>query len=233
MRAGLLTILLLTPMLAVAAPKPYRAEYEVRHNGSAEAVTTVSYSAQAGGRWQFSSHTRGTQGLAALVGGARDENSILRWNGDRPEMINYSFSQKAAWSSKQRSATVDAARGRITGVDKDQSYSLAYQAGVLDVNSINVGLINDLAAGKRGDLVYTVVNKHALETQRYRVVGAVDLPTALGNQHAIKVERVRDNGDGRSTTLWFGVDQGFIPLRMEQREPNGDSIDMRISHLGA
>ena len=232
MRTALLTALLLLPTLASASPKPYRAVYEVRHNGSAEAVTTVSYSAQAGGRWQFSSHTRGSQGLAALVGGSRDEDSVLRWSGDRPEMIDYHFSQKAGWSSKQRSAKVDAASGRITGTDKDQRYSLAYQPGVLDLNSINVALINDLAAGKRGDLVYTVVNKHSLETQRYRVSGPVDLQTALGNQHALKVQRIRDNGDGRSTTLWFGVDQGFVPLRMEQREPNGDSIEMRISRIG-
>jgi hypothetical protein len=233
MRTGPLIALLLVPMLAVANPKPYHAEYAVNRNGSAQATATVNYGPQADGRWQLSSHTRGSQGLAALVGVDIDENSILRWNGDQPETIDYRFTQKAAWSSKQRSVTVDAAGGRITSVDKDQSYSLAYQPGVLDQNAINVALINDLAAGKRGDLVYTVVNKRQLTTQRYHVVGDVTLPTALGSQRAIKVERIRDNADGRSTTLWFGVDQGFIPLRMEQREPNGDSIDMRISHLGA
>src|SRR6185369_7284801 len=137
------------------------------------------------------------------------------------ETIDYRFSQKAAWSSKQRSVKVDAAAGRITSVDKDKTYALAYQPGVLDQNAVNVALINDLSAGKRGDLVYTVVNKRALSIQHYRVVGTVDLPTALGNQKAIKVERVRDNGDGRSTTLWFGVDHGFVPMRMEQHEPNG------------
>jgi hypothetical protein len=233
MRTGIFAALLLLPMLAVATPKPYHAEYEVRRNGSAEATATVNYGPQDNGRWQLSSHTHGSQGMAALVGVDINENSILRWNGDQPETIDYRFSQKAAWSSKQRSVKVDAASGHITSVDKDKSYSLAYQPGVLDQNSINVALINDLAAGKRGDLVYTVVNKGALSTQRYRVAGAVDLPTALGNQHAIKVERIRDNADGRSTTIWFAVDHGFVPLRVEQHEPNGDSIEMRISHLGA
>ena len=233
MRTGLSIALLLMPMLAFASPKPYRAEYAVSRNGSAQATATVSYSAQANGRWQLSSHTHGSQGMAALVGVDIQENSILRWNGEQPETVDYRFTQKAAWSSKKRSVQVDAASGRITSVDKDQNYSLAYQPGVLDQNSVNIALINDLAAGKRGDLVYTVVNKRALSTQHYRVVGTVDLPTALGSQHALKVERIRDNADGRSTTLWFGVDQGFIPLRMEQREPNGDNIDMRISRLGA
>jgi hypothetical protein len=233
MRTGLLTVLLLLPTLAVAAPQPYRAEYAVSRNGSAQATATVSYGPQASGRWQFSSHTHGNQGMAALLGVDIDESSVLRWNGEQPETVDYHFTQKAAWSSKQRRVQVDAANGRITSVDKDQTYSLAYQPGVLDQNSINVALINDLAAGKRGDLVYTVVNKRALSTQRYRVVGTVDLPTALGNQHAIKVERIRDNADGRSTTIWFAVDHGFVPLRVEQREPNGDSIEMRISHLGA
>jgi len=233
MRTGLLTALLLTPMLAVATPKPYHAEYSVSRNGSTQATATVNYGPAANGRWQLSSHTHGSQGMAALVGVDISENSILRWNGEQPETIDYHFSQKAAWSSKQRSVKVDAAGGRITSVDKDQTYSLAYQPGVLDQNAINVALINDLAAGKRGDLVYNVVNKRAVSTQRYHVVGEVSLPTALGSQRAIKVERIRDNADGRSTTLWFGVDKDFIPLRMQQREPNGENIDMKISRIGA
>ena len=233
MRTGILIALLLAPMLAVATPKAYHAEYAVSRNGSAQATATVNYGPQANGRWQLSSHTKGSQGMAALVGFDSDENSILRWNGDQPETIDYRFSQKAAWNTKQRSVKVDAAGGHITSIDKDKTYSLTYQPGVLDQNAVNVALINDLAAGKRGDLVYNVVNKGAMSTQRYHVVGEVTLPTKLGSQRTIKIERIRDNADGRSTTLWFGVDQGFIPLRMEQHEPNGDSIDMRISRLGA
>jgi hypothetical protein len=233
MRTGFLTALLLLPTLAMASVPAYRAEYQVSRNGSVQATATVSYSPQANGRWQFSSHTHGSQGMAALVGVDIDENSILRWNGNQPETIDYQFTQKAAWSSKKRSVKVDAASGHITSVDKDKTYSLTYQAGVLDQNSVNVALINDLAAGKRGDLVYTVVNKRELSSQRYRVAGTFDLPTALGKKRAIKVERIRDNGDGRSTTLWFGVDNGFVPLRMEQHEPNGESIEMKISRLGA
>jgi hypothetical protein len=233
MRTALLTTLLLAPMLAVASPKPYHAEYAVSRNGSAQATATVNYGPEANGRWQLSSHTRGSQGMAALVGVDINEKSILRWNGDQPETVDYRFSQKAAWSSKQRSVKVDAGAGHITSIDKDKTYSLAYQPGVLDQNAINVALINDLAAGKRGDLVYSVVNKRAVSSQRYHVVGEVTLPTALGSQRAIKVERIRDNADGRSTTLWFGVDKGFIPLRMQQREPNGENIDMKISRIGA
>src|SRR4249920_1628573 len=233
MRTGPLIALLLVPLLAVATPKPYHAEYAVSRNGSAQATATVNYSPAADGRWQLSSRTKGSQGMAALVGFDSDENSILRWNGDQPETIDYRFSQKAAWNSKQRSVKVDAAGGRVTSVDKDKTYSLTYQPGVLDQNAVNIALINDLAAGKRGDLVYTVVNKGAVAAQRYHVVGEVTLPTKLGSQRTIKVERIRDNAGGRSTTLWFGVDQGFIPLRMEQREPNGENIDMRISRLGA
>lgn len=233
MRTALLSMLLFAPMLAAASPKPYHAEYAVSRNGSAQATAVVNYGPEADGRWQLSSHTRGSQGMAALVGVDINEKSILRWNGDQPETIDYHFSQKAAWSSKQRSVKVDAAAGHITSVDKDKTYSLAYQPGVLDQNAINIALSNDLAAGKRGDLVYSVVNKRALSSQRYHVVGEVNLPTSLGSQRAIKVERIRDNADGRSTTLWFGVDKGFVPLRMEQREPNGENIDMRISRLGA
>ena len=45
------------------------------------------------------------------------------------------------------------------------------------------------------------------------------------------INPVRDSGDGRSTTLWLAQDRGFVPLRIVQKEADGETVEMRITSL--
>ena len=224
--------LLLAPFAAQAAlPPPYNATYEVRRNGEPTGTASVVFRALANGRHELRSHTVGSEGLAAIAGVDLDERSILRVVGGAPETVAYSYRQKVAWKSKARDISVDAGARRITSTDKDKTFSPPYMPGVLDRNAITVALMADIAAGKPGDLQYLVPNKDELETFTYRSAGQEQVQTAIGSQRVIRVERIRDSGNGRTTTLWLGADRNFVPLRMLQREPDGSTIEMRITSL--
>ena len=148
-----------------------------------------------------------------------------------PETVAYSYRQQMAWKQKARDISVDASAGRITSTEKDKSYSPPYKAGVLDRNAITVALMADVAAGKTGDLRYLVPSKDELETWTYRSSGEEKLQTGIGSQRVIRIERIRDSGNGRTTTLWLGADRNFVPLRVLQKEPDGETIEMRITSL--
>jgi hypothetical protein len=224
--------LLLAPIAVQAAlPPPYSASYEVRRNGEPTGTATVVFRALANGRYELRSHTVGSQGLAAIAGVDLDERSILRIVGGAPETVAYSYRQQVAWKNKARDISVDAGAGRITSTDKDKTYSPPYKPGVLDRNAITVALMSDVAAGKPGDLQYLVPSKDELETWTYRSAGTETMQTTIGSQRVIRVERIRDSGNGRSTTLWLGADRNFVPLRMLQKEPDGSTIEMRITSL--
>lgn len=224
--------LLLIPLLAQAQlPAPYSASYEVLRNGEPMGKATVVFRALPNGRYELRSHTVGSQGLAAIAGVDLDERSILRLAGGTPETVAYSYRQQMAWKNRARDIRVDAANGRISSTDKDKQYSPPYKPGVLDRNAITVALMADLAAGKQGDLVYLVPSKDELETWTYRSGAEERLQTALGNQRVIRVERIRETGNGRTTSLWLGADKNFVPLRMLQKEPDGETIEMRITSL--
>lgn len=228
----LLAVLLATPLLAVAAaPHPYTARYEVRRNGDPLGTATVSLRALANGRYELTSSTVGSEGLAAIAGAAVDERSVLSWSAGQLETVAYSYRQKLAWKTKSRSFQVDAASRRIDSQDKDRHFSPEYRRGVIDRNAITVAIMNDLAAGKSGDLHYLVPDKDELQSHVYRVAAPGRLDTALGEQRVIRVERIRESANGRSTTLWMGQDKNFVPLRIEQKEPDGQSIEMRIVSL--
>ena len=225
---ALIAVLALPAVALAATPRPYTADYEVVRNGLPLGRATVSFVANAAGAYEMRSSTRGTEGLAAIAGVSIDEVSVLRLSNGRLETTNYSYQQKMAFKSKDRSLRVDAAGGSITSLDKGQSTRMKYQPGVLDRNAVTVALVQDVAAGKTGDLSYPVADRDSVKEQRYRPAKTESLSTALGPQRAVRVERIRDSGDGRSTTLWLGSDRGFVPLKIVQTEANGETIEMRV-----
>ena len=229
-RLGIL-LLLLTPAIAMAMPTPYTARYEVRRNGERIGEATVALKPVAGGRAEFSSSIVGSEGLAALTSSTIDERSLLRWSKGVPETVSWDYRQKIAWKSRDRSLAVDAEGQRIDSRDRDKRFSPPYRAGVLDRNAVTVALMQDLAAGRSGELRYLVPDRNELQPWLFRVGASERMSTPLGTQRALKVERIRESGGGRSTTLWLAQDRGFVPLRIVQQEPDGESIEMKIISL--
>ncbi len=229
-RSLLLTLALLAPVVALAAPPaPYTAHYQVLRNGTRLGVATISFQPLANGRYELRTDTEGSEGLAAIAGVSIHERSIIRWNGSVPETVAYSFRQKMAWKSRDKGFQVDARNGRIESQDKDRHFSPPYQPGVLDRNAITVALMSDLGSGKTGDLRYLVPDHDSLETQVFRAGAAARLDTALGAARAIRVDRIRESSGGRATSLWLAEDRNYLPVRIMQREPNGETIEMRIT----
>lgn len=231
-KTTLAALMLLLPLAASAAapPAPYTAQYEVRRNGDRLGTATVSFRKLANGRFELVSDTVGSEGLAAIAGVAVNERSILRWN-EKPETVAYSFRQKMAWKSRERGLQVDAAAGRIASTDKDKHYSPPYEAGVLDRNAVVVAIMGDLAAGRSGDLSYRIPDHDQVQTWVYRAGATEQLNTPLGARRVVRVDRIRESGNGRSTTLWMAPENNFVPMRMLQKEPDGGTIEMRIVSL--
>ena len=207
--------------------KAFTADYVVFRNGKNLGTANIKFSDIGNGRWELRTHTIGT-GIAAIAGVEIHERSLIRWNEGKPETIDYGFSQKTGWKDKQRSITVNAQNNTIASQDKEKTYSLKYQPGVLDRHAITIAIMQDLSQGKRGDLIYPVADRDELNTQLYRLIGNEKMQTALGILNAVKVQRIRENANGKTTTLWLASDKQFIPLRIEQIEGNGDTTEMRI-----
>ncbi len=212
-------------------PTPYIAEYEVLRNDKPLGQGTVTLKRAGKSRWELLSVTRGTKGLASIAGVEIVEQSKLRWRRGRLETVDYSYRQEAAWRARERSVKVDARNGRIVSRDRDREYPFAFERNVLDRQAVSLAMAQDLAAGKRDELVYTVVDRDEFGPQRYRVEGEETVLTPAGSLRALRVERLRADLRGRATTSWFGIEQGFVPVRIVQREPDGDSFEMRLISL--
>lgn len=233
MRIILFALALLLPAAAVAAPppKPFSADYVVFQDGKKLGTGSISLRALPDGRWELSTRSRATEGLFAMAGAERTERSVLRWSGGQPEVVEYRMQQKAGWSGRNQVLLVDAGARTASSTYKDQTTSLPYSPGLVDKHGVTAAIMSDLAAGKRGNLDYTVAERRAVEPQRFRTAANVKLTTALGQLRAIRVERVRNGGEGRVTRIWFARERGWLPLRIQQVEADGETLDMRITAI--
>jgi hypothetical protein len=231
----LITILLANGDVLAAAPvdalHPYRAEYEVLRNGKSIGRAEVNLARGGGDTWELTSHTRGTEGLARMAGAEIVERSTLRLVDGAIETVSYDFRQDAAWRTRERRVEVDAAGGRILSRDRRGDHVFPYQRGVIDRQAVSLVLARDLARGTRGEATYLVVDRDEFGPERYRIGPEETVEVPAGALRAYKVERVRRGGPGRATASWLGAQQGFLPVRMLQTEPDGDSFEMRLVSL--
>lgn len=228
---ALAALCLLAGLATAAPPAPYRAEYEVLRNGAPMGRGTVTLRRDGEGGWTLRSVTRGTEGLAGLAGAKIEEHSRLRWIGDRPESRAYRYRQELLWRTRERNIEFDPARRRIVSRDRRGEHVFAFTPGVLDRQSVMLALARDLAAGQREILSYIVADRDEFGPERYRVGSEETVQTPAGALPALRVERLRDHPRGRSTTTWFGIEHGFLPVRVLQTEPDGDSFEMRLISL--
>ena len=212
---------------------PYQARYQVLRNGNTlgQAVVTL---ARDGVAWRLKSETRGTEGLAALARVELIEDSHFRLHDGKPETLDYSFRQKAAWKNRERTVTVDAAAGTIVSTNKDQQHRFAYRSGVIDRHLVTIALALDLArsgnTGSSAERVYRVVDRDEFEDQRYRAGRKETLSSPVGDLRTLRVTRMREN-PGRVTDSWLAIDRGFVPVKVLQREPGGESFELRLLAL--
>ncbi|HPA00978.1 MAG TPA: DUF3108 domain-containing protein [Chiayiivirga sp.] len=229
-RARLALISLAFAAISAHAQKPlspYTAEYEVLRGGSVEGRATISLAEEGGGVWRLEEHTRGTQGLAALAGVRVDETSRFRATPEGLNCLEHSYRQTGL---RKRERQVDCTAEAIVSRDHRGEYRFAAQDGVIDRQAVGLAIALDLAAGRRGELDYAVIDRESLETNRYQVAGEETVAVPFGTLRALKVERLRENSS-RTTTMWFGTDQNLVPVRVRQNEGGGEGYELRLVSL--
>ncbi len=227
---ALAVALLLSAASFAGGLQPYSATYEVARNGGALGSATVTLRQIPGG-WDFDSTTHGTSGMARLAAADVNEHSTVHASNGVLETRGYRYRLSTLFKTRERSIDVDAASGRIFTHDKKGDQQFPMQPGVLDRQSVTLAIAQDLATGKRGTLDYNVADSDHVGAQRYQVGKEETLRVPAGTIRTITVARVRDSSGGRTTVSWFGLDNGFVPVRIVQTEPSGEVLEMSLVSL--
>ncbi len=188
----------------------------------ADVVETLEHGA---GRYAIVSEARPKGVLAALPLGAfrRESRGEVTAGGLRPETFREQRGARHAAASFDWDARelVTEFRGRaethpLDGPVHDrlsQLYAFAF------------------AAAPSGEVTMRVTDGRGLSAQRYVVAAREPLATAAGTFDALRLERVHEPGDPRSTVVWLAPERHYLPVRVLLVERDGARLDQTLARL--
>lgn len=222
-RFALACALALAAGAAIAAPPlpAFTAHYRVLRNGAPIGSATVTLARGAGDGWIYTTASKGTSGLAALVGASTLEVSNFRWVGDLPQGDSYEYTLKAL-KTKRRSMRFDWSAGTIE-VDDKGPHRYAAQSGAIERHTIALALAAGLAAGKT-ELTLPVAVKDRIETEHFAARGAQTISVPAGQFTATQVSRT-DGGDAFEG--WFAPAQLPVPVKIDQRGKDDFAMELQ------
>src|SRR5690242_9482226 len=140
LRAFIATAALLFAGGAFAAPLPaFTAHYQLSKDGSPIGEATLTLAPSRDGAWTFTTDSKGTSGLAAMLGINARETSSFRWKGDMPEGLSYDYSMDAAFKHKQRNVRFDWSGNTIVVNDKGE-HRFSAQPGAIERHTVVLAL---------------------------------------------------------------------------------------------
>lgn len=220
----ILISLLLAPILLCAEPAPFNLTFDVSRNGKALGEATLTLTRVNDETWLFRTHTVGTSGLASIAGVDIDERSEFKWVNGKPQTLRYQFDQKMRFRSRKRSMTVLPNAQRVSGQDNKGAFNLTYEPDLLDRNLVVLALATDVARGVKS-AEYRIADNREIDSNNYEFFDAEPVTTGRGTISALRIERIRKK-KGRQTTTWVAPSMDYLPIRIRQVEPNGETLDM-------
>ena len=218
----------LAGMLVVAAahagpPEHVKITYELSVKGmGGDAVETLDHD---GKTYSIVSETRG-RGILATIGvlNKRTSRGRVAPQGLRPD--EYRDERPFGWVA---SAKFDWEARTITQERKGKSETLPLPANAQDPLS----LAYTFAFVPPKEKEYNIVRAdgRGLTPFRFVVVGNERIPTPLGEMQTLRISKVRDGPDDKSTDIWFATDRDFIPVRVLVVDKDGERADQIVTRI--
>ncbi|MGA0585869.1 DUF3108 domain-containing protein [Dyella sp. KRB-257] len=220
--AGLLLIGIVPPAAAASAPAPFTATYQVQRDGETIGEATITLSAAGGDTYAYRNWTRGTAGLAALLGASSDETTRFRWHDDAPETLTYDYRMNAAIKQKHRHLEVDWAAGRVTVDEGKGPIRYASAPGMVDRNTLPLALGLALREGRKS-VVLPVGVKQRVEQQQYAVQATEPVSVPAGE---FKAERITRTDADKPFSAWYVPAKFPLPVKLAQGD--GDHLTLQL-----
>lgn len=226
----LLIFLLLASAAATAADnplKPFTANYIVLHDNDTFAHTTISLARIGDDRWRYVSQSIATGWLATMLGIAVDQESEWTW-ADGLKILSYQYHRSG--KEKRVHLKFDWQQKKVTNIINGDPWQMQIPDGAQDKLSINLALMAHLAHSK-SDVSFPVADGGRLKTYDFKFLGEETIDTKLGQLQTVKVLRNKRGRKNRQAIIWLAPTLGYLPVRMEKSEKDGQVVTMVIESL--
>lgn len=220
--AGLVLAVSTAAAFAAAPPTPFTAKYQVLQGGEAIGEATISLKAVGNGEYEYSNQTKGTSGLAAMLGANTDETTRFRWNNDAPETLTYEYSMKAAIKNKQRHLKVDSATHQVSVDEGKGVINYTSVPGMVDRNTMPFALGLALQEGKQS-VTLPVGVKQRVEQQQFKVKSTESIKVPAGNFQA---ERIQRTDADKPFDAWYVPQKFPLPVKLSQGDGGNFTLQL-------
>ena len=218
--AGLLLALATLPTLHAAELKMFNASYRASYNNMA-ANATMSLAPAGANRWTYRMKVQN-----ALV--QLDRSSTVDASGSQLRPVGNRETINMLVKKKSKQANFDWSGGQVTwtgDVKSDRRGPVKLQAGDVDGMTLNLAIVRDALAGK--PMRYRLIENGKAKPLAFSKAGKESV-TVEGK--AMQATKVSGNDGNSQMTLW--VVEGIpVPVRIQQKDDDGDTIDLRLQSV--
>ncbi|HEU4669362.1 MAG TPA: DUF3108 domain-containing protein [Dyella sp.] len=200
--------------VAATAPRPFVATYQVQQDGQTIGKATVTLTTSGKDEYTYRNRTKGTSGLAALIGANTEETTRFRWRDDAPETMTYDYALDSSFKRKHRHLEVDWASGQVTVDEGKGPIRYPSAPGMVDRNTLPLALGLALRDGDR-QVVLPVGVKQRVERQQYAVQATDHLAVPAGEFAA---ERVTRTDTDKRFDAWYVPAKFPVPVKLAQAD---------------
>lgn len=207
--------------------RDFPVSYEVSHNGFQLGIATRTLKQTGPDTLVFESIAKPT-GLAALfVSDHIIERSTIKVVGQQLRPLHYSYRKTGGKHERSYTLQFDWTGHRITGSASKKPLPLLHASQ--DLLSFQLALMLELQQGKRS-FSFAIADKKKLRNYHFQVTGEERLDTAIGTLSTVKLVHPDRDGEGRFE-FWLAKRYGYLPVRIERRDHDGDLTRMTLHSL--
>jgi hypothetical protein len=117
----------------------------------------------------------------------------------------------------------------VTGIYEDVKVDMPLQPGTQDDLSVQIAVMVELLAGRTPDQ-FLLIDKNSVREYRYTREGEESVSTPFGKVDTV-IFRSQKKGSPRVTRFWCAPQQGYIPVRVEQKKDDEVQWAMQVQSV--
>jgi Protein of unknown function (DUF3108) len=199
---------------AAFVPQPSKVTFHAEFRGINVGTIDYSLREESPGRYVYQLHGN-AEGLAAMI--IRNDpieasTFVVENNVIKP--VTYVLDDGSKSTAKDTRLTFDWTANVARGEHEDQPVELTLTPGLQDRMSLQILIMQKLAAGMELGRI-TFIDRNRIREYVYTAEGTSVQKTAIGDVETVVYSSTRE-GSSRINRYWFAPKLGFLPVRLEQ-----------------
>ena len=197
----------------------FEAEYQVLKDGKVTGQQKTTLTISSPHLYTLKDTTKGTKGLASMLGFKRTETTELEFSTSGLNAIQHQMQQKVSFKKKRYH--FKKTENAYIGKHKGNAFETADNA-VLSSHAIPIGL-SLISCKQPGQHQFTILKSDQSKVYQFQSQQQAD--------GLIRVDRIYPPERKRTTTLWLDPKQNCLPVKSRHQEDGEDPIETRLIKL--